>query len=217
MTSHILLVRHGQTDENAAGVLQGHLPTSLNHTGQVQARQLAARLCANVPAIEAVVTSDLPRARETAAPIAAGLRVDPFVDAAWRERAFGTFEGRAVGEVEIWRAASGAIEPPGAETIAAFRQRTLDALVATHQAHRDRRCIAIVTHGGVIRSVLHLLHEARLPLVDGHAAIDVVPIVNASIMQLEAHVDDSAMTRWRLCRVNDAAHLETPTPDFDAG
>ena len=214
---HVLLVRHGQTEENAAGVLQGHLPTSLNDVGRVQARQLAARLRAHAPAIDALVSSDLPRARETAAPIAAGLGLEPLLDPAWRERAFGTFEGRAVGEIEIWRAASGAIEPPGAETIDAFRQRTLDALVSSSEAHRDRRCLVIVTHGGVIRSVLHLLHEGRLPLVAGHAAIDVVPIVNASILHLQAHVDHASGTRWRLHAVNDAAHLETPTPDFDAG
>jgi 2,3-bisphosphoglycerate-dependent phosphoglycerate mutase len=214
---NILLVRHGQTDANASGVLQGHLPTSLNDVGRQQAAQLAARLAGVVPPIEAVICSDLPRAQETAAPIARALCLEPECDEAWRERGFGTFEGQAIGEVEIWRAASGAIEPPGAETIQDFQRRTHMALTGVAARHVDCRAVAVVTHGGVMRAVLHLLRDGRLPLVDGYEPPEVVPIVNASILHLSVQRDARVGPRWILRAVNDAAHLQVPTPDFDAG
>src|SRR3954463_4142309 len=86
---HVLLLRHGQTDSNAGGVLQGWLPTPLNAAGRAQSGRLAARLATFEPRVRRLVSSDLVRARQTAGPIAAALGVEPVFDPRWRERGLG--------------------------------------------------------------------------------------------------------------------------------
>ena len=83
---HIVLVRHGQTEANATGIVQGHLPTSLNELGHRQARLVARRLATFEPRIDLIISSDLPRTRETATPLAAALSMGVHYDPAWRER-----------------------------------------------------------------------------------------------------------------------------------
>ena len=58
----LLLLRHGQTDSNAGGILQGHLPVPLNAIGLRQAKQLAARIARWKPSVKKLVSSDLLRA-----------------------------------------------------------------------------------------------------------------------------------------------------------
>lgn len=210
---HILLLRHGQTDANAGGVLQGHRPTSLNALGRQQAERLAERLVTITPPIEVLVSSDLPRALQTAQPIAAALDLEIVVDAAWRERGFGELEGQTLGDLEIWRTASGTIDPPGGESSAVFRQRVHDALSSIVERYADRTCVAVVTHGGVVRSVLHMLGSGQLQMAALQEPPVVDPIANASIL----HVTIDANGRWSTLRVNDDAHLQGMTTTIDAG
>jgi probable phosphoglycerate mutase len=202
---HFLLLRHGQTDSNASGVLQGHLPTPLNELGHRQAERLALRLAEYTPPVGALVTSDLRRALETTAPIERALGLTAEQDPGWRERAFGSFEGRTVGDTEIWRAATGTIDPPGAEAIGALEARVAEAFARTVARHQHCRTVAVVTHGGVMRSMLRLLGDGRIPVVDGHDAVEVGPILNASILHLS--VERSLATRCRVVRLNDVDHL----------
>src|SRR6266545_5850147 len=87
----ILLVRHGETDWNAERRVQGHSDTPLNETGRAQAVALADAL--EGKEIDAVYSSDLLRAHETARIVAKrrGLEVTAIRDL--RERNFGTWEG----------------------------------------------------------------------------------------------------------------------------
>ena len=87
----LVLVRHGQTDANARGLLLGRADPSLSDLGRAQARALAAM----VPADARVVASPLARTVETAT--AFGRPVD--VDERWIELDYGTFDGRPIGEV----------------------------------------------------------------------------------------------------------------------
>src|SRR5688500_14094512 len=113
----ILLLRHGQTDSNASGIVQGHLPVPLNELGHRQATALAARLRVATPRIGRLISSDLPRAAQTAEPIAAGLGLPIEFDARWRERLLGEFQGKSVGERRTWTLATGEETPPGAESV----------------------------------------------------------------------------------------------------
>ena len=207
----ILLLRHGQTDSNAGGIVQGHLPVPLNELGHRQARALAARLATAIPRIGRLISSDLPRAAQTAAPIAQALGLPIEFDAQWRERLLGEFQGKSVGERRTWTLATGEETPPGAESVAEFESRVLTALenvVAT----ADGSPIAVVTHGGPVRVVLRMLGDGRLP-IDGEPAPPPPTIENCSILQLHRTREG----RWRIACVNDASHLAGMHTTADEG
>jgi broad specificity phosphatase PhoE len=168
---HLLLVRHGETDWNAAGRWQGQTDVPLNTTGRSQALALAARLRAE--SVRAVAASDLSRARGTAEIVgeALGLEV-AFVDAALRERAYGDWEGLTRSECEArfpeeWarHVADPRTPPPGGESTDALLARVVPAI---HQA-ADRLAspALVVTHGGVMRAFL----AAALGSTAGAAAV----------------------------------------------
>jgi probable phosphoglycerate mutase len=200
---HLLLLRHGQTDSNAGGIIQGHLPVPLNDLGHRQARALAGRLREHRPRIGRLVSSDLPRAAQTAQPLARALGLEIAFDAGWRERFLGAFQGKTVGERRTWSAASGQETPPGAESLAEFESRIAAALHRL-DAPADGSPLAVVTHGGPIRVILRLLLDGRLPL-DGDHALDEVPTIhNCSILRLHR----TAAATWQIACINDVAHLE---------
>jgi probable phosphoglycerate mutase len=164
----ILLARHGETNWNALGKLQGHTDIALNDTGRDQARALAAGL--GDAGITAVVTSDLSRARETGAIIAAALGLAaPEIDPELRERRFGVFEGLTRAECETqhpaawrdWVAQTGA--PPGAEPLGDAAQRLARALARIAAA--DSGAVLVVSHGGVMRLWLMNVLGTTVPLV----------------------------------------------------
>jgi broad specificity phosphatase PhoE len=194
---HVLLLRHGLTDANSANVIQGHTNVPLNAVGRSQAELLAMRVAGYEPRIDAIVSSDLARAADTARPIAAACGLPIHWDPAWRERAFGPLEGRQVTHDRIWRIVTGEEEPDGAERSVDFLARirgALDRAIAGHDG-----TVAIVTHGGPIRTVLRLLDQ---PLVS---------IANCSILHLVIEPGGVVVR----C-VNDVSHLDDRT-DRDAG
>src|SRR5213078_2372373 len=87
----LLLVRHGETDWNAAGRLQGHTDRPLSDYGREQARRLADELSSE--GVDAIYTSDLARARETAEIVAERLHLPVVLDPDLREKNWGTWEG----------------------------------------------------------------------------------------------------------------------------
>lgn len=89
--ANVILWRHGQTDYNAAGKLQGQIDIPLNSTGKAQAREAAAVLALLRPT--AIITSDLSRAADTADALAEVAGLDVVVDERLRERSFGLWEG----------------------------------------------------------------------------------------------------------------------------
>jgi probable phosphoglycerate mutase len=162
----LLLVRHGETDWNAAGRWQGQTDIPLNPRGQEQARDVAARL--RHMGIAAIVSSDLLRARTTAEIIAAelGLEVN-YLDASLRERSFGCFEGLTREEVEArfpeaWARylADPGPAPPGGESRDALVERLLPALASA--ANRLPGPLLVVLHGGAMRALLSE-HMGEMP------------------------------------------------------
>jgi broad specificity phosphatase PhoE len=213
---HVLLLRHGQTDANAMGILQGHQPTPLNALGLLQAQRLAGRIARRVPQVTAIVSSDLRRAVQTAEPVAAACGLAPVLDAAWRERGFGTFEGRSVGERETWRAAHGDTDPPGAESMAAFNARVRQALESLPDCFPGHQTVAVVTHGGPVGILLRMLADGTLPVAGGGDAPEVVRAGNCSVMELVRERTDNRPT-WRIACVNDVSHLAGLATETDAG
>ena len=151
----LLLVRHGETDWNAAGRLQGHTDRPLNEYGRRQARELAERLVGE--RIAAVYTSDLARARETAEIIAAPLGLEVVLEPGLREKNWGNWEGLTADE-------RASIEYAG-ESTEAHRERVLDALNRIVEAHPGER-VVVVTHGGSLRRIQAAVSGVALPVLD---------------------------------------------------
>ncbi len=154
----LFLVRHGETDWNAAGRWQGQTDVPLNPRGREQAREVAARL--RTAGLAAVASSDLLRARSTAEIVAAelGLTVN-HLDAALRERRFGCFEGLTREEVEArfpeaWAryVADPGPAPPGGESREELLGRLLPAVASA--AARLPGPVLVVLHGGAMRALL---------------------------------------------------------------
>lgn len=153
----LILVRHGETDWNRDARLQGWTDIPLNEAGRSQARRLAERLAGR--RWDAIYTSDLQRARETAAIVADGAGVRPVASAAWREIKFGELEGIAGEEkerrfVKALKTATEA-EPlvPDAESYREFRGRIVADYERMTAAHPDGS-VLLVSHGGTIRALI---------------------------------------------------------------
>ncbi|UOE44192.1 histidine phosphatase family protein [Agromyces larvae] len=163
----IALIRHGQTDWNAARRLQGRSDVPLNDTGRAQARDAASLLAAEP--WDLVVSSTLARARETAAILAEELALP--VAGAYHElveQDYGVAEGMLVADM---RARWPERDIPGMESDDAVRGRALDGLARLADAHPGARVLA-VAHGTFIRHAL--------AAVSGHAAGDYPPLANLS-------------------------------------
>lgn len=172
----LFLVRHGETDWNRDGRWQGGSDTRLNETGREQARELADTLDGS---IDALYSSDLARARETAEILGAKLGLEVQLDERLRERGFGAWEGLTSAEIEErfakshqrWRAGEG----PGAddaEPFDTFAGRITAFLDEVLERHPDEE-VLVVAHGGSIR-VIHALAQG-LDYVRDHRQIPGVP------------------------------------------
>ena len=146
----LIIVRHGRTEANAAGLLQGRrINPGLDDLGQRQAAALAAAL----PGVARVIASPLVRAQETAA--AFGLPVE--LDERWIELDYGTLDGTPLSEVppSLWKAWQADIEfcPDGGESLADLGTRVRAAAddLVTEAAQHD---VVVVTHVSPIKATL---------------------------------------------------------------
>ena len=146
-----LLARHGETDWNAQRRVQGHSDTPLNETGRAQAVALATTL--EGTELDAIYSSDLARARETARVVADRLGLPVRQLPELRERNFGSWEGLTDTEIlERFPDAKSGTWGDG-ETKEEMTKRVLRALRRIADAHPSGR-VLVVTHGGPVRSLL---------------------------------------------------------------
>ncbi len=185
--TEILLIRHGETAWNAVRRLQGHLDVPLNDEGLRQATALGHAL--RDEGLEAIWSSDLQRARQTAQPIADACNLPVHPDPRLRERCYGGFEGllydelatRHPAEYAAWKARElDAPLPPGErmpETLRGFFERATGAIADLVDGCGLRK-VALVTHGGVLECAYR---AAQGRLFDAPRDFD---ILNASINRL---------------------------------
>jgi uncharacterized phosphatase len=161
----IALVRHGQTDWNAQGRLQGSTDIPLNDVGRGQARDAVAALSGYE--WDAIVSSPLSRAAETAKLIGVGLGLSEARSVLeLSERSFGAAEGLQAGpELETLRIPGGF---RGAETEDEAASRGLAAMEALAEEFRGRR-VLVVAHGTLIRLSLSRAVGRTLQRVDNAA------------------------------------------------
>jgi probable phosphoglycerate mutase len=153
--TRVLAIRHGETEWNVDNRIQGQLNIPLNETGRWQAHRLALALAEE--AIDAVYSSDLLRALETAQAVSAGSGRSIVTDTGLRERGFGEFEGLTFKEVEQrwpeqserWRKRDPEFGPEGGEMLRDFYARCVATATRLAAAHPGET-IALVAHGGVM-------------------------------------------------------------------
>jgi broad specificity phosphatase PhoE len=153
--TELLLIRHGETDWNAEGRLQGHTDRPLNDHGRRQAQRLADELAGEE--LEAIYSSDLARARETAEIVGERLGLPVVLDPDLREKNWGTWEGLTPVERDT-------VELVG-ESTEEHAARTLGALRRIAERHPEGR-VLVVTHGGSLRRVQVEVLGVALPVVE---------------------------------------------------
>jgi probable phosphoglycerate mutase len=171
----LLIARHGETEWNHDGRWQGWADPPLNETGRRQARELAEQL--RTTPFDAVYSSDLKRAHETAEIVAALHSVPVVADPGLREIDVGSWSGLTRAEIEE-RFPGG--ERPDGETRDQHVARVLRAVERIARAHAGER-ILLVSHGGTFRAV----HD-RISDTPYH------PVANCAV--LEVHFRDDRLT-----------------------
>ncbi len=164
MTTRVLLIRHGETAWNATWRWQGHAPVPLNETGLAQSVALGRYLAAHGYALDALYSSDLPRAMQTAEAVAGpqGLAVQR--EPRLREVDLGEWQGLTREEAAAWDAENWArytadrrnVPVPGGESRQAVQVRAraaFDAITARHAG----QAVGIVSHGGTLGMLLESL------------------------------------------------------------
>jgi probable phosphoglycerate mutase len=177
-TANICVVRHGETDWNKSGILQGWLDVPINAHGRAQAAEMAQSFASQ--GFKAVWCSTLVRASETAEILAAALQLaPPRSHEGLKERNFGAIQGIPKNELaelnptqleQILRR-NPAAQFVGGETMDEFADRVLEALSDIGACH-PRQNVLVITHGWVLdvvtRHIGGLARHAVLPVKPGN-------------------------------------------------
>jgi probable phosphoglycerate mutase len=206
--TRLIAVRHGETAWNVQSRLQGQLDIPLNERGLEQARRAARAIADSAP--EAVVSSDLVRARATAEAIAAFNACPLMLDAGLRERSFGGFQGmthlevaqRWPDESARWKSRDPDFVPGGdGESLNVFYARCIEATRRIAEAHPGRT-IVLVAHGGVMDCLYRAASRIPLDAPRGWS------LDNAAINRLLYTDSGLTLVGW-----NDTSHLVDPALD----
>lgn len=155
LATRLTLIRHGQTDWNQGGRIQGHLDIPLNALGQQQAQCMGAALADS--GIDAIYSSDLARAWDTAKALQARTQIALMPEPGLRERSFGRLQGQTLEEMfaqdpvlaVAFQTRDPQYQPPEGESMIEFRDRVLSTVYRLAQQHAGEH-IALVAHGGVL-------------------------------------------------------------------
>ena len=198
----LLIVRHGETEWNAEGRIQGHTDVSLSEKGRHQARAVAHRL-ADTP-VDLAYCSDLSRACETAQIILRERNIPLHLTRQLREYHKGVFEGLTPVQMKTQHPETYAASlipdldfaPTGGESIRQTSARMAGLIAHIRERHQTETAL-IVGHGGSLRAVivslLGLPLEATWRFVMGNCALSIV----------DTYPDNSVLRLY-----NDTSHLD---------
>ena len=201
MIARIVVVRHGETEWNLAGRIQGHTDSPLTAAGRAQADAIGERLARE--SFDRLVSSDLGRAWQTALAIARRTGHEVEADPRLRERRFGAGEGLTYAEFDaLYPHASARVREtdpdfaiPGGESRRELHERIGAAFESLAREAAGGR-IAVVCHGGVLASLYRHVHGIAL------AEPCLIPIPNASYNAIRRESG-----RWHVEAWGDTAHL----------
>jgi len=157
-TTTLYLIRHGETEQNKTGILMGSTDTPLNDHGRLQAASLRERI--NALQVDSIFASPLSRTVETAT-LVFGEDAPIITDTSLQEFHFGDWEGMHFSEIakqypdiwQMWLTDWEQTQIPGGEVFAAFKHRVISVVEEIVRFNAGKR-VAVVSHGGCIRSLL---------------------------------------------------------------
>ena len=202
MFTTFTVIRHGETEANLNGVIQGQTDVPLDPVGEAQARSLGRRW--KNRNFDAIYSSDLSRAMRTARIVAPDREITPVPDL--REIDLGAWCGLSISEVaerfpDEWAAFRSGIRfrATGGESRMELQTR-VDRFFASALARHPGGHVLVVTHGGVLRAFFRMLMggtetEGALMPATGNTCVCVANF-------------DSELRKWRLITWNDTAHLD---------
>ena len=202
----IFIVRHGATDWNTLKRAQGHADIELNDEGHKQALGTAREL--SEEKIDAIYSSDLRRAVDTARPIAEVHGLEVQTDPRFREIDQGEWEGLHTDEIRtrwptLWGPHRHYSARPGGESPQQVRTRALAGLKDAVAANPDGR-IVVVSHGGTIRWL-----AAEALGYDDKRSARLRGVGNGAVISFEGKLNDGHL------EFSDFARLDGNTPDLD--
>lgn len=201
-----VLVRHGRSSANTAGILAGRTPgVNLDEHGRGQASAVADRLAGT--RFDRLISSPLERCLQTVTPFALATGLEVEVDDRFAEVDYGDWSGRALKDLageSLWRTvqqhASGAVFP-GGEGLAAVSARAAAAIRDLRRTAQSDQTVLICSHGDVIKSILA---DALGMHLDAFQRIVVAP-ASISVVRYTPH-------RPFVERVNDTGELGSISP-----
>lgn len=210
--TEIWVVRHGETPWNTVRRVQGWVDTELNENGISQAQALGQHLARNLQAtqpIDALYTSDLKRAHQTASIIGTSIGLTPEIETGVRERHFGVLQGlifHTMAEhqpeaTKIWQSRDPEAELPEGESLGTFHRRVVQAIDNIADKHRGQR-VMVVSHGGAMDIIWR--HASQVSLQANREA----PLHNASLNRIEVSPDG-----WKIIDWGDVSHLKQVSQD----
>ncbi|WP_109483104.1 histidine phosphatase family protein [Paraburkholderia sp. C35] len=212
MATQVLFIRHGETDWNRIKRIQGHIDIPLATSGVDQAQRLAERFAREAKEgarLDAIYSSDLMRAQQTAQPFADVLGLPLNLKEGLRERNYGAFQGHDSDEIALrfpdeyaqWQTRDPGFSPPEGESQRVFYHRVLHAIEPIVAAHPDQR-IACVAHGGVLDCVYRFANGLTLEAPRSY------PLLNTSVNVVEFENGRAKVLSWA-----DVVHLDGQSED----
>lgn len=186
----ICLIRHGETDWNAIGKIQGRTDIPLNNTGTLQAEACREYLANTY--FDVLITSPLTRAKQTAEIINKSLNIPLIEMDEFLERDFGDAEGEILTDrIKLYLDT----KQLNQEDRSSLNKRVIEGIQKIHHRYHDQRVI-LVAHGGVINAILSILSN-------GKVGAGKTKLKNACISNIHFHEGD-----WQIKDYNQASHLD---------
>lgn len=205
--THLIAIRHGETEWNSQGRFQGHLNSALNKAGLAQAEALGEYLARE--RFDLLLSSDLGRALQTASAIAMRTGHEIVVEPRLRERRMGIFQGLTPAEVEArypdeyarFRARDPDYIIPEGESVRQLFERSVACFTELGTRHAGLT-LAAVTHGGVLAMLYR--HARSMPL----EALRDFPLHNTGVNRFRHRIG-----AWQLQSWGEVGHLDLALDD----
>ena len=195
----LIITRHGETEENVAGILMGHLPGVLSTNGINQAKKLALRL--KDEKINFIYSSDLTRASDTAKEIAKYHKNTPIeFTKELREKNLGEFEGKKKSDLgwdnNNFMATS--VEPQNGESLENLYLRAKNFLSNTFKKH-DKNTILLVAHNGINKAIVSVITKVG---IENIKTAENFKNTSLSVFDIDKNKN------YKMILFNDTKHLE---------